>query len=131
MRVFPLSALGPILELFGASPDRRRADRHACDARTCNLGEIIDFSSTGARIRCRRFYRPKTGRRVLIQVPASLAGPAVSIHGTICWVNLENGEWHAGVAFDQTNETAFTASPAGPEIPVEKPASLFRPDWSN
>ena len=135
MPAFLRTILGPLLALFGLrmgkGRDRRRAARHACDDRGCNMGAIVDYSSTGARVRCRRFYRPATGRRVTIDLPAGIAGPALSIPGTVCWVSLEDSEWHAGVAFDRPQQETL----AGPPSPdrrtlARKSGDLFRSDWS-
>lgn len=139
MPVFPIPFLGPLVTRactmvgirVATGRDRRRATRHDCDNRSCSLGAIVDFSSTGVRIRCRRFYRPTTGRRVVVNTPAGLAGPALSIPGTVCWVSLEGNEWHAGIAFDQVQQAPLSAPPAPDRRSIaRKTGELYRTDWS-
>lgn len=76
------------------------------------------------------FYRPKPGRRVAIEAPASLAGPEIAITGTICWISNEDGAWHAGVAFDRPCDTAAPAPQREPGSAIDQD-ELFRSDWSS
>ena len=81
------------------SQERRRATRVSGNAISCSLGEVLDISATGIRVRCRRFYRPYEGSRVTLQFDPSPGRDRVTLRGTVCWTTNENGHWYAGVAF--------------------------------
>ena len=77
---------------------RRRTTRMACEHASCNLGEIIDLSATGARIRCRRFFRPVEGKPTTLTVGIPGAEP-LCIPCVVCWARKPGRFWEAGIAF--------------------------------
>jgi hypothetical protein len=119
-----------LTERLGLAGDRRRATRTPTD-RPCNIGAVVDVSSTGARIRCRRFFRPTPGKRVTLAIPTGVQGPGITASGVICWVSNATGEWHAGIALDQRN----VLIPSGARRETrrrhlrERQDALFRADW--
>jgi hypothetical protein len=97
-----LSALNPFR--IDTPDDRRRATRIRGNAIACSLGEIQDISATGARIRCRRLYRPYEGNSVTLQIQPTGETPRITLRGTVCWTTCEDGHWFAGVAFTGMSE---------------------------
>lgn len=92
---------------FGRRSDgrgRRLTSRVACRGTRCSLGRLIDISATGARVSCRRFYRPVEGKPARFSVTAS-DGVPLHIASTICWTRLGDGGWEAGLAFHGMNDT--------------------------
>jgi hypothetical protein len=94
-----VSALNPFRPGDGA--DRRRAVRVDGNNASCSLGEILDISATGVRIRCKGFYRPYEGNGVTLQIGPADARSRVTLRGVVCWTSHENGDWFAGVAFGE------------------------------
>ena len=77
---------------------RRLTSRIPCELPRCNLGEIIDISATGARIACKRFFRPVEGKPVRLTItPAS--GEPLHIAAIVCWTHLDASGWQAGLEY--------------------------------
>lgn len=89
-----------------ATPDdaanRRRATRHRPSVGACNLGIILDLSATGARIGCKRHYKPAVGKRVGLTVQTD-TGDSVTIPCAVCWTEIRNGLREAGLEFTATS----------------------------
>lgn len=122
-------------ERLGLARDRRRATRTPTSSRFCNLGEIADVSSTGARVICRRFYRPTPGKRVSLRIPGGVQGPALRVSGVICWVSDASGAWQAGIALDRPDSLVrFTHSQGRAETRRKhlkaRQDEMFRPGWT-
>lgn len=82
----------------GDTDCRRRTTRIACAQRRCNLGEIIDLSATGARIACRRFFRPVEGKPITLTITPPGKKP-LHIACVVCWARKNDRGWEAGLAF--------------------------------
>lgn len=77
---------------------RRQTTRMACDHPVCNLGEILDLSATGARIACRRFFRPVEGKPTTLAITTH-RGETLNIPCVVCWARKSDVGWEAGLAF--------------------------------
>ncbi len=77
---------------------RRRTTRMLCDRASCNLGEIVDISATGARVVCRRFFRPIEGKPTTLTIDPPVGGP-LEIPCVVCWARKHGRYWEAGLAF--------------------------------
>jgi hypothetical protein len=81
--------------------------RVSCNSPACNLGEVLDLSATGARVRCRRFLKPAAGGRTPFVVAAG-DGREIRLDAAVCWVRRGADRWEVGLAFDMlTPEEAF------------------------
>lgn len=98
-----LAALNPFR--VGDDADRRRAVRMHGNVISCSIGEIVDLSATGARVRCRRFFRPMQGKPVTLSIDPGGDSRAISIDGSVCWTCQEDDGWYAGIAFTELTET--------------------------
>lgn len=83
---------------FNSDRSRRLTSRTPCRGSRCSLGRIVDISPTGARIDCRRFYRPVEGKPARLSVTTPDGG-LLHIAATICWTRLDDQGWQAGLAF--------------------------------
>jgi hypothetical protein len=91
-----------LLGRTGEPLSRRQTVRIACDRARCNLGEIVDLSATGARIACRRFFRPVEGKPV--ELTLETPGGEVRVPSIVCWTRLDENGWEAGLAFHGLSE---------------------------
>lgn len=98
-----LKALNPFKPISDA--DRRRAIRVYGNVITCSIGEIVDISATGARVRCRRFFRPLEGKPVSLAIEPGEGATPISLDGVVCWTSQEDATWFAGIAFTELSET--------------------------
>jgi hypothetical protein len=75
---------------------KRGAPRHRQHALTCNLGEVLDLSSTGARIRSRH---PANGRVDVALTDYLRPG---ELHGEVVWLKpMGNFHYEVGVRFSR------------------------------
>lgn len=82
--------------------NRRRTTRLRPSVGACNLGIILDLSATGARIGCKRHYKPAIASRVGLTVKTD-DGDTVTIPCTVCWTEIRNGQREAGLEFTATS----------------------------
>ncbi len=73
-----------------SSPDsnRRKAGRIRCDSVRCSMGEVLEFSSTGARIRS-PYDRIRPGDETTIEVDGLHERFTIPVR--VVWVALEDG----------------------------------------
>ena len=98
-----LKAINPFRVEGGG--DRRQTVRMHGNTISCSIGEIVDLSATGARVRCRRFFRPLEGRSVSLAIESPSLTAPLTIDGVVCWTASEGDSWYAGVAFNGLSES--------------------------
>jgi hypothetical protein len=85
-------------QLTSTPKNARRAGRVRCQWTHCNLGEVLDISSTGMRVLCKRRPAADVGS-VLAAVIDGLDGP-VDVAGKVIWKKKVGFfRWQIGVEF--------------------------------
>ncbi len=87
---------------------RRRTTRMLCEHTSCNLGEIVDISAMGAKVVCRRFFRPIEGKPTTLTVDPP-GGGRLEIPCVVCWARKRGRLWEAGLAFHSLTPTQARA----------------------
>lgn len=86
----------------------RRMGRVRLRMTTCNLGEVLNVSATGARVMCKGFRGPKAGDRVWLRIDG-LSGP-IDLEARVVW-NRRNGllRHDVGIEFQDPSPAAKKA----------------------
>lgn len=100
MPQFPISQRLPDDE---ASAEARRAGRLRCSMVGSNQGEVLDVSSTGARVLLKKNPDLKAGDSFQLELE-TLSGP-LSVDSTVVWVRLNaDKRFEMGVEFSGMSE---------------------------
>lgn len=76
----------------------RHADRYQTHGLTCDIGEIVDLSSTGMRVSCPR--RPAVSRGDVVNFSIRAATQKLSVMGRVAWTRRNGIRSHSlGVQF--------------------------------
>lgn len=87
-------------QLTSPQKNARRAGRVRCQWTLCNLGEVLDISSTGMRVNCRRKPAADVGAKVAAVVEGH--DGAFDVSGKLVWKKKAGMfRWHIGVEFDE------------------------------
>ncbi len=98
--IMPFLGLGESTE-----SNRRRTGRLKTDCVTCDAGEVIDLSASGARVLAKRAWREGEVRRVEVE------GPNISVRvpARCVWTRKEGKKNLIGLAFEQLGEDQHLA----------------------
>ena len=78
----------------------RAAGRVRCQMTFCDLGEVVDLSAKGARVRSRRRLRLEAGQPISLTIDG-LDGP-IEVRGKVAWARRAGFFKHeVGVEFDE------------------------------
>src|SRR5689334_18649223 len=89
-------------------PSSRRSGRVRCRMTFCDLGEIVDLSAKGARVRARRRPRGQAGDLIGVTIQG-LDGP-IEVQARLAWVRRAGFFRHEfGLEFEGVTESATRA----------------------
>ncbi len=78
----------------------RRCGRVRCQWTHCNLGEVLDISATGIRIKCKRRPAAENGARISINIEG--IDGAFDVSGRIVWrKKVGMFRWEVGIELDE------------------------------
>jgi hypothetical protein len=82
----------------------RRAGRLPQESLKCSLGEVVNMSATGAKIRCRIGSRPSEGKKASVEMDTESG--QIRLQARVVWVRMCGIlRWEAGLEFvDVTDE---------------------------
>lgn len=85
--------------LIPAQPvsQRPRAERFVTQGFSCPLGELIDLSATGARVRLRRGADIEVRQAVMLRLQTQFQ--MLIVPGMVAWKRRVDGEWQMGLHF--------------------------------
>jgi hypothetical protein len=78
-------------------PKRERAQRYETAGMTCPIGEVVDMSETGLKIRSDRRPEVQPGQKMMLRVHTHFQQLVMT--GCVRWVRRGSGGWHTGVEF--------------------------------
>ncbi len=92
-------------QLTATQKNARRAGRVRCQWTLCNLGDVLDVSSTGMRVNCRRKPAAPVGSKVAAVIEGH-DGP-FDVSGKLVWKKKSGFfRWMIGVEFDELTPAA-------------------------
>lgn len=87
-------------QLRSSRSNARRCGRVRCQWTLCNIGEVIDISATGMRIRSRRKPAAQNGSRIAVIVEG--IDGSFDVSGRIVWrKKVGFFRWEVGVELDE------------------------------
>jgi hypothetical protein len=92
----------PFADVHDSRPNRRRHGRLLCDDVRSSLGQVLDLSASGARVRTTGLRQPEKGQTVTLTIEDGHASLVVS--GVIVR-SVRTGMFHGEVAVEFTGVT--------------------------
>lgn len=80
-----------------SAPPRERAQRFVTAGMTCPIGEVVDMSASGLKIRSDRKPDVQPGQKMMLRVQTHFQQLVMT--ACVRWVRRGTGGWHTGVQF--------------------------------
>ena len=90
----------------GVNDDKRKKGRLRCELLTCDLGQVVNMSASGLRVRCDESAEVELGAEV--ELTLRLLDEKLPVKVKVEWINKEDPHHEVGFEFiEATPELAF------------------------